>query len=333
MTLENTAWAIDGALLNSSLARRAEYAAVSGAQGIVQSGDLKVTQLGVPGVGVQIAPGVGLVTNAYQDIPNETYVVSNPDVHTIPSGEMPSANPSTKHYIVAIVVGDPDFSQTGHPWMGSDDPPEGEEQTFEYVRATLIEVSAGVETLPADYPALPLARLDIPPSTTTITNSMIVDLRSLARPRQSSDVKVSPSGTWTSGSPVYIAAGSTYTNWGSSQFAPTIRVPSWATRAILIARVNSAIVLDTSLDISGIIRAQMGSLNTSGANFDLFAGSGDARMSLEAAGEIDVTSIAGTEVVLRVQGYQNVPASPHTDRRPRLVSGSQFIFDVRFFEE
>jgi hypothetical protein len=105
-----------------------------------------VSELAVPGVGLLISPGVGLVLNDYQDDPNEVYVVSNPGSHTITALEMPAANPSAKHYIVAVVVGDPDFSQAGHPWMGSDDPPLGAESTFQYVRPTIIEVAAGATT-------------------------------------------------------------------------------------------------------------------------------------------------------------------------------------------
>ncbi len=92
MTFETSPSAIDGAMISSALLRRAQFAELSGAQGIVQKGDLKVSQLGTPGVGVQIAAGVGLVLNKYQTpTPNETYVVSNPGVHTVPSGEMPAS--------------------------------------------------------------------------------------------------------------------------------------------------------------------------------------------------------------------------------------------------
>lgn len=332
MTFENTAWAIDGSLLGSSLARRAEYA-VSGLEGIVQKGDLKVTQLGVPGVGVQIAAGVGLVLNKYQSVPNEMYVVSNPASHTIPAIEMPAASPSPKSWIVAVVIGDSDFTQTGHPWMGSDDPPVGEETTFQYVRPTLIEVAAGATALSGVYPALVLARIDIPASTTTITDAMITDLRKLARPRQSQEIFASPGGTWDNASPVRIPSGAAYADWGPAQYSPSVKVPSWATRAILIASVNGVRLADTSVAISGSIRAQLGSVSGPATPFDTSVGGGAIRMNLQAAGTYDVSSIAGTTAVLRVEGFENVPASPTTNQRLALQSGSQQIFDVRFFEE
>ena len=336
MTFENTAWAIDGALLGSSLARRAEYAAVGGAEGVVQKNDLKVTQLAVPGVGLLIEAGVGLINNGYQTNPNETYVVSNPSTHTIPAEAMPAASPSSRSFIVAVVVGDPDFSQTGHPFMGSDDPPVGEEQSFAYVRPVLIEVlNSSVTELTGQYPALVLARVDIPANTTTITDSMITDLRHLARPRQSQEAFVSPGGTWTGANPRYIPAGSGFADWGPQEFKPEVRVPEWATRAILIVHVNGARFNDQGSNVKGRLRAQLGSVSGPQTIFDYEAttGGGVQRDNLMCAGEYDVSGIAGQDVFLRVEGYQDTPGSPTNGQRLRLQGGSQMIFDVRFFEE
>lgn len=336
MTFENAAWAIDGALLGSSLARRAEYAATGGAQGTVQKNDLRVTELGVPGVGILVEAGVGLVKNEYQTVPNETYVVSNPSTHTVPSIEMPAANPSAKSYIVAVVVGDPDFSQTGHPWMGSDDPPIGDEQTFEYVRVTLIEVSAGATSLDVNYPALPLARIDVPADTTTITDSMITDLRSLALPRQSQEIFVSPGGTFTYANPRYIDVSSgTWYNWGAADYGPYIDVPEWATRAIVVTSINGIVIRDTGVNIVGNLRTRLGTVTGPITKFDYDnTGAGILRDNLQCAGEFDVSSIAGQKnVALRVEGYQHTPGSPTLNQRLSLRGGSQQIFDVRFFEE
>lgn len=331
MTFDNAAYATDGARISAALARRALYAEARDG-GIVQTGDLKVTQLAVPGVGVLIAPGVGLVLNDYQTSPNEVYVASNPGVHTITAGEMPAANPSPKSYIVAVVIGDPEFSQVGHPWMGSDDPPVGEETTFQYVRPTIIEVAAGATTVPGSYPALSLARIDVPADTTTITDSMIHDLRALASPRQSQEIFTSPNGTWENASPVRIASGSTYADWGPAQYAPTVKVPAWATRAILVASINGVRLSDTSVSVSGNVRTQLGSVVGPVTSFDYSIGGGAIRDNLQTAGEYDVSGIAGTTVAMRVEGYQSGPVTPTVNQRLSLQSGSQIIFDVRFFE-
>lgn len=335
MTFETAAWAINGPTLGASLARRAEFAAVGGAEGIVSKGDLKVSQLAVPGVGILISAGVGLVSNRYQTAPNETYVVSNPSTHTVPSGSMPASSPSARSFFVAVVIGDPDFSQTGHPWMGAGDPPVGSEESFAYVRPTLIETTAGATTLSGSYPALLLARIDIPANTTTITNAMITDLRKLAQPRQSQEIFVSGSSTWDNASPRYIPTGTSYADWGPQEFPVSVKIPTWAKRAIVVTSVNGIRFKDTSVNLSGNIRTQLGSVSGAATKFDLEvdASGGARRMSLQAAGEYDVTTIAGQTVNVRVEGYQNTPASPTNDQRLRLQGGSQMIFDLRFFEE
>lgn len=331
MTFDNAPSSIDGAMLTSALVRRGNYAGTSGSEGIVQKADLKVTQLGTPGVGVQIAPGVALVANKYQTNPNETYVASNPGVHTIPSGEMPASNPSAKSYIVAVVIGDPDFTQTGHPWMLATDPPAGQETTFQYVRATLIEVSAGATTLAGAFPAYPLCRIDIPANTTTIIDSYITDLRKLAMPRQSQEIFVG--NPWTNGAPSRIPAAAAYADWGAAEYAPTVKVPSWAKRAIVVTTISGVRLADTTANVSGNVRTQLGSVTGPTTAFDYSIGGGAIRDTLTVAGTYDCSTIAGTTVALRVEGYENVPASPTTNQRLALQSGSQQIFDVRFFEE
>lgn len=190
MTFEGAAWAIDGARIPARVARIAEYAATLGATGIVRGGDLKVRPLTIPGQGIIISGGSALIPNLYNDGAGETYAVLNKGDHTMQADEMPPASSSVQHYIVAITVGDPEFSQIGHPWMGSGDPPAGQESTFRYVRPAIIPVAAGATRLPSDiqYPALPLARLEVPADTTTITASMIKDLRKMAQVRRQQEI-------------------------------------------------------------------------------------------------------------------------------------------------
>ena len=334
MTFESSAWAIDGARVGGAVARRAEFAATSGEQGIVQAGDLAVSALATPGQGIQIAPGVGLVLNKYQNVPNEIYVVSNPNVHTIPADEMPASNASAKSYIVAVVVGDPKFSQTGHPFMGGVTIPTGEAETFQYVRVMLIPCAAGATTIAGRYPNLPLARIDVPANTTTIQQSHITRLTKLARPRQTQMAFVSPTGLWTNAAPQRMPSGTNYADWGG-QFKPSVTVPSWAKRAIVICSVNGVVIGDRRTNLFGGIRAQLGNTTAGRAYFDSQAGSGTdmIRDNYTVAGQFDVSGLAGQTLPLRIEGYLSTPASPNLGNRPALQAGSQQVFDVRFFEE
>lgn len=330
MTLENAAYAINGAKIGAALARRALYAGARNG-GIVQIDDLKVSPLDVNGVGIQISEGVGLVLNGYQDDPNEVYVISNPGGHTLTPSEMPAANPAARSFMVAVVVGDPDFSAAGHPWMPSDGIPVEDREDFQYVRFTLIPVAAGETTLDVPYPALPLARLDIPANTSTINASMIKDVRTLAQPRQSQEIFTSSAAQFTNASPQYVPSGTAYGNWGN--YAPSVKVPSWAKRAILVGHINGAILSDTTSNVAGSVRAKLGTVVGPVTSFDYPVGTGGIRDNLMAAGEYDVSSIAGTTVVIRVEGFESLPASPATAKRLRLQAGSQIVLDVRFFEQ
>lgn len=291
MTFSNAAWAIDGALLSSSLARRSLYASTSGEDGIVNVNALQVLPLSTPGVGVRITPGTAIITNGYQGVlsaRNETYTVSNPGEHVIPSIEMPASNPSPKSYILAVVIGDPEFSQAGHPWMLVSDPPAGEEETFQYVRPTLIEVTAGATKLNVPYPALPLARIDIPASTTTITAGMITNLRKVALPRNREAIK------YVFGSPDNLLGGSTpvltYETWPSTAHWD-IDVPDWATVAKIQSFIYGAIQIDNNMR----------------ARFRVSAYSGS-------------TLVASTDLT-----HYNGPDSVGTDRIPILMGGDFVI--------
>lgn len=244
MTFNSTAWAIDGARTSASLARRQAYASTGGNEGIVSAADLKVSPLAVPGVGLRIAAGSALILNRYQGASiNETYTVANEGEHTMDSTEMPPADPAARTHLVAITIGDPGGSQVGHPWMGSGDPPDGTEETFQYVRPHIIRnVPANSTAAYADslgYPALIIARLDIPANTTTIQASMITDLRTLAQPRNTERVE------HIAGAPSNFLNGGdggtpgVYENWPNTVYID-LAVPKWATRALITGFVEGA---------------------------------------------------------------------------------------------
>jgi hypothetical protein len=51
------------------------------------------------------------------------------------------------------------------------------------------------------------------------------------------------------------------------------------------------------------------------------------------AGEYDVTTLQGTDANILVEGYQSTPGSPSNAQKLTLQTGSQVIYDIRFFEE
>lgn len=298
MTFFNAPLAIDGAVTSSALIRRGEYAALSAAEGVVNATDLKVTQLAVPGNGLLISSGNAVITNRYQTDPNETYVVANAGTHEVLSTEMPTSQPTDKSYLVLVTVGDPEFSQVGHPWMTSDvlDPTEAAD--YVYVRPWILEVAPGTSSfasLGLDYPAYALARIDIPASTTTITNSMITDLRDLASPRSKLEI-VQATGvatTLTSVNPTYqrfpnVAAGS-------------IKIPDWATTAKITGFVEGVRLTSSAL---AILRPYIEGTTLVGFQTNAYESAtvtNGARRTYSVGGKIDVTSVAGQTKNFSVQ--------------------------------
>lgn len=235
MTFDNAPWALDGARIPSRLARTASYIESGGVEGVIGQADLKVTPLAVPGVGVLVSAGAAILLNRYQTTPNQSYAVSNPGTHTVDAVDMPPANPSAQSHLVCVTIGDPEFSQSGHPWMTSTPIPDNEKETFQYVRVFVIpNVPAGTTSfkqLNQNYPAYALARIDVPANTSTITSSMIVDLRKLAKPRSQEVMLVNPAvgdNTLDTVRPSWEMFGG---GWD-------VFVPEWATTAKLQAWVQ-----------------------------------------------------------------------------------------------
>lgn len=199
MTLDKAPLAIDGVLTGASSLRKGLMAAIGGG-GVVRTGDLKVSASVPNGQSLQIAPGLGVVPNGYQTTPDEVYVEANPTGHAITSGDMPSASASTTYWLVCLVVGDPSYGdQTGHPFMPSDFD-ESQANTFQYVRPVLLPCSSTTTTfeeLGKHYPGLALARIAIPPSTTTITEAMITDVRKSLN-RKTADIIPTLNSPWSS---------------------------------------------------------------------------------------------------------------------------------------
>lgn len=301
MTFNPAAWAIDGARLNSALARTEAYAAASGSQGIIQKGDLKVATLDTPGNGLKIGAGSALILNGYQgSSTDQMYTVTNPDVHTVTSGSMPAANASAKSYILAVVIGDAEYSQAGHPFMLATDPPAGQEDTFVYVRPVMIPVAdATVTSLNVGYPALPLARIDIPANTTTITSSMIVDIRNLARPRTWLAVGYAAAPNTENG--LNVTTANSWERFPDVN-ALSVKIPDWAVKAKVMGFVEGL-----RLDHAGNGSLQPYIVGTSlvggTTNLDEFAPKNQKdRRTYNVGGEIDVTSVAGTTKGFAVRG-------------------------------
>jgi hypothetical protein len=185
-----------------------------GAEGITEGDDLRVTQLDTPGGGVQVADGSGVIlgrVNAFQG----TYATRNQGAATV---TIAATGGSPRSDMVILRVEDPEYE-------GTLDPAVDQINYFQVIS----NVSSSATTIPDGRTGIPLARIDVPASTSTITNAMIIDLRSIAQPRRERSQYVhSPTGTSTAIS----NSNGTY-SYFSTEAGWTIAIPDWASKAII----------------------------------------------------------------------------------------------------
>ncbi|MDX3130635.1 hypothetical protein PV367_12710 [Streptomyces europaeiscabiei] len=140
----------------------------SGNQGVTEGNDLKIREWATPGAGVRVGDGSAVVTGAAWGQGSYTqYNVGDSLVPIAPTGS------SARSDLVCLRVEDPEYE-------GNRNPASDDIGYFHVVSG----VSASAKTVPSGMTAIPLARLDLPANTATITSAMITDLRRIANPRR-----------------------------------------------------------------------------------------------------------------------------------------------------
>ncbi len=178
MALDPTPWVIAGGAQHSAdLARALAFAATSGAEGVVLPDSLKVSPFSTAGGGVNVGPGAGILLNRSPGAAEQSYVARNASSTSVPIGATGAGGGRSD--LVILRVRDHQYP----PWPAPADP-----ATAQYTELFVVQnVPSGTtraSALNLGYPAIALARIDIPPSTSAITGSMIVDVRKVARPRR-----------------------------------------------------------------------------------------------------------------------------------------------------
>jgi hypothetical protein len=329
MGWDNAATAIDGTRLKAENIRRGLYA-TSKAQGIAGVGDLKVVPLSVPGNGFRVLPGSGLVYNKYVTPIRESYSVGAATEDIFPSASMPASSGSARSHLVAVVVGDPQYSNAGHPFFPATFPGVNDPLTYQYTRTWIFQnvpAGSGQAWLDANvpYPAMALARLDMPASTTTVQASHIVDLRKMANPR-SLDVQ------WNTQIAVddllSVSGNFVYEAWPDNS-AKAVEIPDWATKAYINAWVFGSLKSGT-----GTLNANFRVAITGGsvAPFtNLFRSSADRYNILMGAPMTIAPSERGTTQTFAIWGTVADTATMNGVLRTDVHSSS--MIHLRFVEE
>ena len=175
--------------------------------------------------------------------------------------------------------------------------------------------------------------LDMPASTATVTNAMLLDVRRVANPRRDR----APLQIVQIGSTINCPTVTTpYTDWFTA--ATAVEVPLWATKVSLALRIEGARIDRSSVSVAGTavgsIRMRIGgtgpapTLATQPANYDVEATINDTvrRLSVGAGDTATVPqALRGTVQSVIVQGLRT------SGNKPLLVdTGSTSILDVEF---
>lgn len=296
------AFAVDGGRVPAAMLRRELWATTSGSNGIVGIHDFKVTPLPTPGAGVSISRGGAIATTRVTG-PNaqESYLMAQDSGVTL--SIPPVSNARTLHVIARI----DDWHFTGNP--APDNPLDAVYWAF-----SLVTTLSGIT-----YPYVPLARLDIPAGSSTITDAMITDLREVANPRRLRYLRTFDLGP-----------GDTLTTrevWPDSA-TQTIFIPEWATQAHVRTEFVSVRVPANSTR-TGFLWGQLGIWQGRTVRFGAPGVPVESRHTYVAAGDVEVrASIRNQDVRITSWG------EPHGGSGGYLVldGNSAVVFDVEFHE-
>lgn len=281
----------------------------NGAEGITQGDDLKVTQRATPGGGVLVGDGSAVVrgrANTFQG----SYAACNIGAVDVP---IAATGGSGRSDMVILRIEDPEYE-------GSLDPETDQIAYFDVIS----NVSSAATAIPDSRTGIPLARIDIPASTSTITDAMVIDLRKVANPRKSRTVVTQ--------SPASISTGigsSTSYSYFSTAAGWSIAIPDWASKAII--KLDASPLRYDLGNFYGQISATFGaSLTVQPTTLDDNQGSGARRIPAILADTLTIpTAYRATTQLLRVRAAGLTAGQAG---RIYVDSGTTLVADVQFEE-
>ncbi|GAA4928723.1 hypothetical protein GCM10023224_05000 [Streptomonospora halophila] len=234
MTLQVDSWAVAGATSSEQIARLNQQAATRSGNGVLGSGDLRVSELTVPGGAVDVAAG-GFVALGQEETFQGSYFGYN-----VGSAEV-AINPTAgavRSDLVILRVEDPNID--GTPWGHNP-------ATDNVYYFRVIEGVSGTETeLPANTTGVVLARIDMPANTAAVEQAYITDLREMMDARRQRTLRVQRGGTKSNGVD-WDEAGNIvdpdFERWPQHDW--TVTIPSWATQVQVLADWDNAFLKPT----------------------------------------------------------------------------------------
>lgn len=215
-------WAVNGSKFSAEAARAETFKNTNGARGVTLPPDLKVTALPTPGPFVRVAPGAATLPAGYPGAPGQSYSVTITEAVDVPVPATTSAGGAQRFLIFRLR--DPQYEGSAPA-----DPVNHEYGQFEWVsNYTFINA-----------PYVQLAKLIQPPSTATITQGMLTDIRRLTKPRKD---RLPYLITGPANGDLLQTVAPAFQKWPA--FAPTFEVPEWANYVNVIGRVHGSVIMN-----------------------------------------------------------------------------------------
>jgi hypothetical protein len=220
VTFQTAVWAVDGNSVDASYARLMLQSSTLGAQGVVGHLDCIVNANTVPTAGIQITPGQVVILGAEASYQGSYYGFNVGNDSTL---SIAATGGATRSDMIVARAEDPTWS--GSPWGA---PAAGQ---IIWPRV-LSGVAAGSASPPAGYSCIPLARIDMPASTSVVQQSYIHDLRQVAVPQRIMQAFAATGPATAVGS----GTGSAVQAWPPVSWA--VQIPAYATNAVLMWSLN-----------------------------------------------------------------------------------------------
>lgn len=222
MTFQTAAYAVDGNQESGNFLRLMLQSATLGSQGVILPTDCIVSPTN-PGAsaGITIAPGAVVVLGQETTFQGSYYGYNQGNDTSL---SIAATGGSPRSDMIVARAEDPTFS--GSPWGG----PAAGQIIFPRV---ISGVSSGATSPPGGQSCIPLARIDMPASTSVVQTSYVHDLRSVCNPQRIMQL-VTAAGP---ASPAQTTTSSSVQAW-PPQATWQVAIPAYATTAVIAWAVN-----------------------------------------------------------------------------------------------
>ncbi|MDI3407688.1 hypothetical protein [Streptomyces cavernicola] len=317
MAWDSVPWFTEGGAEHSSeVARLLAYAAFGGAEGVVGSADLQVKALGTPAAAVQVRTGACAIINRAQGGAYQAYAARLPVADQVP---IAATGVSARSDLIVARIENP-YSY-GETWPNPSDPKVGP-YVYTRVISGVPKTTTNVRQVRGSDSAIALARIDIPANTTSVTQAMIKDLRTMVAPRRDRRLYTAFPSTLST----LTYSDNKWHNWPGEPAKWDIDVPEWATRLKIVTTIAGLRM--TKSNIYASMQNVFGTIHGQNTVIDDNTGTPTRRQTVVIADNMNISSsLRGTTQRLYLQTYMSKIESGDlsVDGSTSIVADLEFV--------